>query len=168
MEDSDIFQYRLVYPEGSKEPKLCLETMHERDPNSTLKYTRGELLRGTEAEASLDKGHVPNHRGDLWNGLPLARTSHVYLCFRGDLFKGLLAVHQDNLELRDLLCETARMEQFGPIHVCSFSLDAYITDIAPELIRTRGELSSGQLSSICVRRFVTLKSVAGLPSTRVL
>lgn len=115
LDDSSIFQYRIVYPEGQKEPKLCLETMHERDPNSTLKYTRGELLRGTDiAAASPGPGSNPVEH---WNGLPLARTSHVYVCFRSDLFKGLLTIHQHHNELRNLLCETARMEQFGPIHV---------------------------------------------------
>lgn len=111
--DDEIFQYRLVYPEGSKDPKICLETTHTRDPHSTLKYTCGELLR-VKAVAQPAVGAV---EAPQWNGLPLTRTSHVYVCFRGDLFKTLLEFHQHHQELRDLLCEVVHMEQFSPLHV---------------------------------------------------
>lgn len=93
LKDSDIFQYRLLFPDRQKEPKFCLETIHERDPHSTLKYTRGELLRGTAVSGSPQRSRTHEPLEGQWNGLPLARTSHVYLCFRGELFKNILALH---------------------------------------------------------------------------
>lgn len=126
LHESEIFQFRAIHAKGKSQARICVSTVRERDPSSTLKYTRGELLYGAKKAKAGEQSPTRDARV-LWKGLPLARTSHVYICFRGDLLQDLMRLYSHRVDLCDLIREVARMEKLGPLHVSNTTRNESMT-----------------------------------------
>lgn len=89
-------------------------------PMGTVRWTAEELLYQEHQKLKEDQPEKPS-----WKGLPLARTTYVYVPYSVDLFHALEQMHDSTRGMQDLLTEIARMEELGPIHVSGSHREEY-------------------------------------------
>lgn len=118
------FAWRIV-PRPRGEPDRVVDKfVPQLAPGVKLLWTRVELryAEAMTAEIATPEGVTPQ-----WNGLPLARTSHIYSPYSGVLYEGLIRLHETNDVFLGLIQNAARMEQLGPIHVSNCSAERHET-----------------------------------------
>lgn len=81
---------------------------------AVIRWTKAELRY---AEAALKSSAPASIADDVWKGLPLVRTSHIYSPYTGTLYQELIHIHQSDDMFIRLIQEAARVEQLGPPHV---------------------------------------------------
>ncbi|KAF8608029.1 hypothetical protein BDV93DRAFT_504543 [Ceratobasidium sp. AG-I] len=133
--DADrIFQFR----SGDEDNFDLYRTTPHID--STLKYTEAELLYARRMESETEApGSVSNVR--KWNGLPPARTTHLYHAYKLELYEYLMNEHQEHSGMNELLRVIATMERYGPIHLTTGLADGHGSQNAHILPRVLGSMT---------------------------
>lgn len=112
------FAWRII-PRPAGEPLRIVSSFCQVPVKEAhIRWTKTELLY---AKKMYEDDSVAETSLVMWNGLPLARTSHIYSPYSLSLYQHLTSIHSDHESLLHLIQEVARMEQLGPIHVCHFS-----------------------------------------------
>lgn len=113
------FQFREIPSVVGSVPRVVRQYETTKSPSSKLAYTPLEKLYGErvlgESEAAAQGITTSN-----WEPLPKARTTHIYPTYTAEAFKALREIHVDEAEMCELIEAVARMEHYGPLHVCTF------------------------------------------------
>lgn len=120
LSESQIFQWREV--PGKRGTVTRIAQGYEKLPHATskLRYTKLEILYAQRVAIEM----VPTSDVAKWNGLPLARTTHIYPAYSMELYTSLRQMHQDNSSMIQLIDSIATLERYGPVHVSYFDLTA--------------------------------------------
>lgn len=111
-----IFQLREVPAGKGRAPRITTYLERLKHPDAVLKYTRLERLYSESIELQTTEDIV-NTTVELCEGLPLARTTHIYAAYTMELFSYLKKAHQSNQSMLRLISMVAKLEQYGPQHV---------------------------------------------------
>jgi hypothetical protein len=117
--ESSVFAWRILPHPRNEEPRLVETFSRSSYSGTSVRWTPNELLYAEKMRLPPPQEITQNH--SRWNGLPLARTSHIYTVYSVDLFQALLSLHEANTNLSSLVREIAQMEHQGPIHVREIS-----------------------------------------------
>lgn len=116
---NEIFCWHLVPARPGTEPQLN-ETCHQVvKPGAKINWMPTELLYRHMMQTQEVQ---PNSKSLLepWNGLPLARGSHIYAAYSIDLYYTLSIIHENHPEMLSLIEEVTDMEHDSLIHVSCY------------------------------------------------
>lgn len=114
---SQIFYFRLVPARPGQTPKLVESPRSKVQDGVRIDWTPVELLYAQKMlQISATKSASIQTR---WNGLPPARSSHIYAAYSLDIYHALMTIHCDDPDMISLVEEIAEMEQDCPLHVCT-------------------------------------------------
>lgn len=116
---NESFCWHLVPAQPGQEPQLN-EAYHQViKPGAKIDWTPTELLYGRMMRTQVVQPESERLL-EPWNGLPLARGSHIYAAYSMDLYHTLSITHENDPEMLSLIEEVADMEQDYPIHVSHY------------------------------------------------
>jgi hypothetical protein len=119
--ESSVFYWRVLPHRRNETPKVIEEPTRSLCPGARVQWTVNELLYADKLRLPVASRLPPEQ--SLWNGLPQARTSHIYAVYSVDLFQALLSLHEKDTDFCSLVKEVAQMEHQGPIHVSSITIE---------------------------------------------
>ena len=107
------FQWREVPGKNGSVTRITASYETRPCVGSRIQYTRLENLYAQHVAV----GSTTSLNQQIWKGLPLARTTHVYPAYSVELYSDLVRLHSQHTQMTQLIESVATLEQYGPVHV---------------------------------------------------